>query len=259
MAIRPLRSTQFTSAKISGIEISYPKKIPARIIDAVVTLFKKAYPRFDAWHLTIREYQEPTVRDSTWDMWGGMDDADGNGYDFATVGVGKRDSWSWEGRIDVTPHEPDFSDDEYRENPRRRRKVRKNPPEKVWSIKGRPVYVKIIEKAGSPSFYGGARVQVSNGWWADWPIKYADGRIAYDFPERIPDYAKKMVGKAFHYLESSIRKNGSDGITVERSLMGGFTLSTVRNGQRYHKRYFDYTVKEAKADFRRYIRQGGRS
>ncbi len=33
--------------------------------------------------------------------------------------------------------------------------------------------------------------------FVDWPIKYPDGRIAYDFPERVPEYIKKKVGAYF--------------------------------------------------------------
>jgi hypothetical protein len=36
------------------------------------------------------------------------------------------------------------------------------------------------------------RVVTASGW-VDWPIMYSDGRIAYEFPERVPEYLKKEV------------------------------------------------------------------
>ena len=32
----------------------------------------------------------------------------------------------------------------------------------------------------------------------DWPIQYPDGRIAYDFPERVPIYLQLWVDKALN-------------------------------------------------------------
>lgn len=39
----------------------------------------------------------------------------------------------------------------------------------------------------------GGRLKVTDGWICDWPIRYPDGRIAYDRPEIIPEYAKRAV------------------------------------------------------------------
>ena len=39
---------------------------------------------------------------------------------------------------------------------------------------------------------------------SDFPIQYGDGRIAYDFPERIPAYVKKAVTKAFTLALSDV-------------------------------------------------------
>ena len=33
--------------------------------------------------------------------------------------------------------------------------------------------------------------------FTDWPIRYDDGRIAYDFPERIPAYVKRITKAIF--------------------------------------------------------------
>ena len=43
------------------------------------------------------------------------------------------------------------------------------------------------------------RLQVvyAGGWAGDWPIQYPDGRIAYDWPERVPLAAKRLVERAF--------------------------------------------------------------
>lgn len=35
----------------------------------------------------------------------------------------------------------------------------------------------------------------------DWPIQYEDGRIAYDFAERVPVYLKRYVAIAFDELK----------------------------------------------------------
>jgi hypothetical protein len=42
-------------------------------------------------------------------------------------------------------------------------------------------------------------VQVVNDktGFSDYAIRYEDGRIAYDFPERIPEYVKNMVAKEY--------------------------------------------------------------
>lgn len=44
-------------------------------------------------------------------------------------------------------------------------------------------------------------------------------------------------------------------ITVERHAMDGFTLwATDRDGYLVHRRYVGYTLREAKASFREYLR-----
>ncbi len=48
------------------------------------------------------------------------------------------------------------------------------------NISGRALYL----------VYGG-------GWLTEYPVKYDDGRIAYDWPERIPEAAKRMVEEAY--------------------------------------------------------------
>lgn len=37
----------------------------------------------------------------------------------------------------------------------------------------------------------------------DNPIKLRDGRILYDYPERVPAYAKALVVKAFRFIEQT--------------------------------------------------------
>lgn len=48
----------------------------------------------------------------------------------------------------------------------------------------------------------GKRMHVENlvTGFCDWPIRYDDGRIAYDYPERLPKYIKSQVAKAFRRL-----------------------------------------------------------
>jgi len=38
-----------------------------------------------------------------------------------------------------------------------------------------------------------ARIRVEGVSHVDYPIKYDDGRIAYDFPERVPKYVQKAL------------------------------------------------------------------
>ena len=33
--------------------------------------------------------------------------------------------------------------------------------------------------------------------WVDWPIMYADGSIAYDAPEKVPQYIRPVVAALF--------------------------------------------------------------
>jgi hypothetical protein len=40
------------------------------------------------------------------------------------------------------------------------------------------------------------------GCLCDWPIQYDDGRIAYDYPERISRTRKALVARAYRYLKA---------------------------------------------------------
>lgn len=44
-------------------------------------------------------------------------------------------------------------------------------------------------------------------------------------------------------------------ITVTRHAVDGFTLSTIHNGLYVHRRYIGYSLREAKAIFRQYVRE----
>lgn len=63
----------------------------------------------------------------------------------------------------------------------------------TFSYVGRPVYAQITPQG---------KVQVSNGWWAEYPIQYSNGRLAWDFPEKVPEYAKHLATKAFTALNA---------------------------------------------------------
>jgi hypothetical protein len=44
----------------------------------------------------------------------------------------------------------------------------------------------------------GWRIRVDiHGSFSDWPIQYPNGSIAYDFPERIPQYVKAEVARLY--------------------------------------------------------------
>ena len=47
------------------------------------------------------------------------------------------------------------------------------------------------------NLYGSRGLYVATGTgYVDWPVKYPDGRIAYDAPERVPSYLKRLVNLA---------------------------------------------------------------
>lgn len=47
----------------------------------------------------------------------------------------------------------------------------------------------------------GVRV-VCAGGWVEWPVQYADGRIAYDFPERVPQFIRPQVARLFGLIKA---------------------------------------------------------
>lgn len=69
---------------------------------------------------------------------------------------------------------------------------------KIICRQDRPCYVEIyrFERTGR------LRVAVHHEafGWADYPLQ-VDGKILYDFPERVPVYAKRMVKDAFKRIE----------------------------------------------------------
>lgn len=38
--------------------------------------------------------------------------------------------------------------------------------------------------------------------FTDWPIRYPNGQIAWDHPERMPEYVKVLVRRAFRAIKS---------------------------------------------------------
>ena len=44
----------------------------------------------------------------------------------------------------------------------------------------------------------------TSGGHVDWPVRYADGRIAYDFPERVPVRLQQLVAVALQPMEGWI-------------------------------------------------------
>ena len=41
-------------------------------------------------------------------------------------------------------------------------------------------------------------IKVSKDFFCDYPIKYVEGDIVYDFPERVPKYIKRIVEREFN-------------------------------------------------------------
>ena len=50
------------------------------------------------------------------------------------------------------------------------------------------------------------KVIYEQGWQEDCPIQYDNGKISYDWPERIPQYLKNQVPKAFDLLKYNKEK-----------------------------------------------------
>lgn len=45
----------------------------------------------------------------------------------------------------------------------------------------------------------------TEGFFVDYPLLLLDGRILYDFPERVPGYVKKIVENVFKNLDALVR------------------------------------------------------
>ena len=56
----------------------------------------------------------------------------------------------------------------------------------------------------TPTAAGNLGLKVSNlrTWLTEYPVRYDDGRIAYDWPERIPAYVKRHVERLYALLPS---------------------------------------------------------
>ncbi len=68
--------------------------------------------------------------------------------------------------------------------------------------------VRVYQKRGLPHIVSvtddGHVMAEGVNWLTDWPVCYADGRIAYDHPERIPAYVRAMVRQAFRDLGRTV-------------------------------------------------------
>lgn len=81
-----------------------------------------------------------------------------------------------------------------------------------------------------------AKVVTAKGH-VDYPIRYDDGRIAYDFPERVPAYLKKQVarmlskprGRNPKYQVIAVRKGGTVGQTIDMQ------FGTLKEAKEYAK------------------------
>lgn len=72
---------------------------------------------------------------------------------------------------------------------------------------GKPRWFAEIKQRGQddsiPALRGSYYVIICNtDGWNDNPIRLESGRILYDFPERVPAYAKKLVKKAFEWISA---------------------------------------------------------
>lgn len=77
-------------------------------------------------------------------------------------------------------------------------------PDKVyWTKRIRNVTVHVKRRNSFPNdkFYVQVIKDTKLTCHTDYPIKLSDGKIAYDFPERIPKYAHQYIGIAFRYIQ----------------------------------------------------------
>ena len=63
-------------------------------------------------------------------------------------------------------------------------------------------------KCGDPDFWVASLIATKilyltygGGWLIEYPVLYPDGRIAYDWPERIPEAAKQLVRRAYNLIQ----------------------------------------------------------
>jgi len=71
----------------------------------------------------------------------------------------------------------------------------------IAHAKHNQVQYELKEKNWTAEIWQGGRVRVTNGVVIDYPIQYPhNGSIAYDRPEDIPEYAKRLVVKAFRLI-----------------------------------------------------------
>ena len=65
----------------------------------------------------------------------------------------------------------------------------------VWRSRNQKWYIrKDVSAAGNPCLV------VDDNWRTDHPVKYPDGRVAYETPERIPAYVKAQVARLYKTL-----------------------------------------------------------
>ena len=74
---------------------------------------------------------------------------------------------------------------------------RKDSPKNVWELVWDPK---------RPS-----SMEVNGPRWSDWAFRNDDGRIAYEFPERVPDFVKRAVARTFKEVRSG--ETGSRGVS----------------------------------------------
>jgi hypothetical protein len=72
---------------------------------------------------------------------------------------------------------------------------KKSDPKNVWELVWDP------ERPNS--------MDVNGPRWSDSAIRYDDGRIAYDFPERVPDFVKRAVARTFEEIRRTTRGSPS--------------------------------------------------
>lgn len=84
------KARKLKSMKYGGYEVTYPAKVPVRAVEKAVDAVADKYRYL--WQFYFDEYQPPSKRYNTWDLFGSVTNEDG---ETASLGVTNIDtSWS---------------------------------------------------------------------------------------------------------------------------------------------------------------------
>lgn len=95
----------------------------------------------------------------------------------------------------------------------------------IYSANKQGCRVKVFGSLETPQ----VMLELPNGL-SDWPIRYEDGRIAYDLT--VPGYAKKLVEKAYKWLDHQCAQRDV-AATLDKLLAGPISEGQLHNLTRH--------------------------